>query len=73
MTEVAAALIWSKDRFLIFRRPAHKALRWIRAEEIPQYDVCPADAVVLKRLRGPIFRRSAKNDQQRGFKKIFRL
>lgn len=30
MTEVAAALIWDKDRFMICRRPAHKsnALLW---------------------------------------------
>ena len=25
MTEVVAALIWEKDRFMICQRPAHKA------------------------------------------------
>ena len=29
----------------------HAALRWIRPEEIPQYDFCPADAPILERLR----------------------
>lgn len=123
MVEVAAALIWDDDRFMICRRPAHKArgllwefvggkrekgetlpealvrecreeldvlvgvddvfmevtheypdmtvhltlfnarivegepkliehcdLRWITAEEIPDYDFCPADEDILKRI-----------------------
>ena len=123
MTDVAAALIWEGDRFLICRRPAHKArgllwefvggkvepgetkeqalvrecreelditvdvgdvymelvheypdltvrltlfnsaiaegepkllehsaMAWIRPEEIPNFDFCPADAEILKRL-----------------------
>ena len=123
MTDVAAALIWKGDKFLICRRPAHKArgllwefvggkvepgetkeqalvrecreelditvdvgdvymelvheypdltvrltlfnasiaegepkllehsaMAWIRPEEIPKYDFCPADAEILKRL-----------------------
>ena len=123
MTEVVAALIWDGDRFLICRRPAHKArgllwefvggkvepgetkeealrrecreelgielavrdvfmevvheypdltirltlfnaaiasgtpkllehvdLRWILPEEIPQYDFCPADEEILRRI-----------------------
>lgn len=123
MTEVVAALIWEKNRFMICQRPAHKArgllwefvggkvepgetkqqalvrecreelavtleigevfmevtheypdltvhltlfnasvregvprklehndIRWITAEEIPQYDFCPADEAILKRL-----------------------
>ena len=124
MVEVVAALIWDGDRFLICRRPAHKArgllwefvggkvepgetkqaalvrecreelavelavnevfmdvvhaypdltvhltlfhasiaagtprllehcdLRWITPEEIPEYDFCPADTVILERIR----------------------
>lgn len=123
MTEVVAALIWDKDKFLICQRPAYKArgllwefvggkvehgetkeqalirecheelditlsvgdvfmdvthkypdldvhltlfnaeiaegmpqrmehndIRWITAHEIPQYDFCPADEEILKRL-----------------------
>ena len=123
MTEVAAALIWDGDRFMICRRPAHKArgllwefvggklekgespeqalirecreeldvtvrvrdmfmdvvheypditvhlmifnaeiaqgepkmlehcdIKWIKAEEIPEYDFCPADTEILKRI-----------------------
>lgn len=123
MVEVAAALIWDGDRFMICRRPAQKArgllwefvggkreqgetlpealvrecreeldvlvgvddvfmevtheypdmtvhltlfnarivegepkliehcdLRWITAEEIPDYDFCPADEDILKRI-----------------------
>ena len=124
MVEVVAALIWDGDRFLICRRPAHKArgllwefvggkvepgetkqaalvrecreelavelavgeifmdvvhaypdltvhltlfhasiaagtprlvehcdLRWITPAEIPEYDFCPADTVILERIR----------------------
>lgn len=29
----------------------HEDLRWIRAAEIPQYRFCPADEVILDRLR----------------------
>lgn len=123
MIEVAAALIWNHDRFLICQRPAHKArglllefvggklekgetvrealirecreeleitvdpqeifmevtheypdltvhltlmnaiitegtpqllehnaLQWITIKEIPQYEFCPADQVILKQL-----------------------
>ena len=123
-TEVAAALIWGGDRFLICQRPAHKArgllwefvggkmepgetkeqalvrecweelavvisvgevfmevdhsypdlnvhltlfnaaiikgtpkmlehndIRWITPEEIPQYDFCPADETILRKLQ----------------------
>lgn len=28
----------------------HNDLRWIRVEEIPQYDFCPADVDILKKL-----------------------
>ena len=125
MTEVAAALIWDGDRFMICQRPAHKArgllwefvggkvepgetreqalireckeelavtvsvgevfmdviheypdllvhltlfnaaiaegipqklehndIRWITVDEIPNYDFCPADEEILKRLMG---------------------
>ena len=125
MTEVVAALIWEKDRFMICQRPLHKArgllwefvggkvepgetreqalirecreelgitlevgeafmdvihaypdltvhltlfnasiregrpqklehndIRWITVEEIPQYEFCPADKAILKKLRG---------------------
>ena len=125
MTEVAAALIWDGDKFMICQRPAHKArgllwefvggkvepgetreqalireckeelavtvsvgevfmdvvheypdllvhltlfnaavaegvpqqlehtaIRWITAEEIPNYDFCPADEEILRRLMG---------------------
>lgn len=124
MVEVVAALIWDGDRFLICRRPAHKArgllwefvggkvepgetkqaalvrecreelavelavgevfmdvvhaypdltvhltlfhasiaagtprllehcdLRWITPAEIPEYEFCPADTVILERIR----------------------
>ncbi len=124
MVEVVAALIWDGDRFLICRRPAHKArgllwefvggkvepgetkqaalvrecreelavelavgeifmdvvhaypdltvhltlfhasiaagtprllehcdLRWITPAEIPEFDFCPADTVILERIR----------------------
>ena len=123
MTEVAAALIWKENRFMICQRPAHKScgllwefvggkaepgetlpetlirecreelgvtvqvgepfmevthqypditvhltlfhasiaqgepqklehadIRWITPEEIPQYQFCPADQVILERL-----------------------
>jgi len=125
MTEVVAALIWDKNRFMICQRPANKArgllwefvggkvelgetkeqalirecqeelaiklsvgsefmqvtheypditvhltlfnatiaegtpkrlehndIRWIAVDEIPQYEFCPADKVILQRLRG---------------------
>lgn len=29
----------------------HEDLRWITVEEIPQYDFCPADTVILEKLR----------------------
>lgn len=124
MTEVVAALIWDKDRFMICQRPAIKArgmlwefvggkvepgetkeqalirecreelaitlsvgdmfmdvtheypdltvhltlfnaviaegtpqmlehndIRWITVDEIPEYDFCPADEVILRRLK----------------------
>ena len=125
VTEVVAALIWDRDRFLICQRPAHKArgllwefvggkvepgetkeqalirecreelavtlsvggvfmevdhaypdlsvhltlfnaairegtpqmlehkdIRWITTGEIPEYEFCPADEIILKKLRG---------------------
>lgn len=124
MTDVVAALIWEKDRFMICQRPAHKArgllwefvggkvelgetkqealvrecreelgctvavgdlfmeldhiypditihlslfhcsitegvpqklehndIVWIRPQDIPQYEFCPADAEILKRIQ----------------------
>ncbi|MEG0825160.1 MAG: (deoxy)nucleoside triphosphate pyrophosphohydrolase [Oscillospiraceae bacterium] len=124
MTEVVAALIWNKNKFMICQRPAHKTrgllwefvggkveqgetkeqalirecqeelavtvsvgdvfmdvtheypdltvhltlfnavvaegipqmlehndIRWITVEEIPQYDFCPADVEILRRLQ----------------------
>lgn len=33
------------------RRLEHAALRWIRPDEIPQFDFCPADEPILARLR----------------------
>lgn len=30
----------------------HNAINWITPAEIPQYDFCPADEVILKRLMG---------------------
>ena len=30
----------------------HNALRWIRPDQIPQYDFCPADRDILIKLRG---------------------
>ena len=32
----------------------HNALRWITPDEIPQYDFCPADEVILARLQDPV-------------------
>ena len=29
----------------------HNDIRWITAEEIPQYEFCPADETILKKLR----------------------
>lgn len=29
----------------------HNDLRWITAEEIPQYEFCPADETILQKLR----------------------
>ena len=29
----------------------HKALAWIRADEIDSYDFCPADETILKKIR----------------------
>lgn len=29
----------------------HNDIRWITAEEIPQYEFCPADKTILKKLR----------------------
>jgi len=30
----------------------HSDIRWITPDEIPQYDFCPADAEILKRIQG---------------------
>lgn len=30
----------------------HNDIRWIAAEEIPNYDFCPADDVILRKLQG---------------------
>ncbi len=30
----------------------HNDIRWITTEEIPQYEFCPADEMILKKLRG---------------------
>lgn len=30
----------------------HNDIRWIAAEEIPKYDFCPADDVILRKLQG---------------------
>ena len=30
----------------------HNDIRWITAGEIPQYEFCPADKAILKKLRG---------------------
>lgn len=30
----------------------HNDIRWITVEEIPQYEFCPADETILKKLRG---------------------
>lgn len=124
MTEVVAALIWERDKFMICQRPAHKArgllwefvggkvepgetkeqalirecqeelavtlsvgdvfmevthqypdlavhltlfhaaiaagtpqklehhdIRWITVDEVPQYDFCPADQEILKKIQ----------------------
>lgn len=32
----------------------HNDIRWITTEEIPQYEFCPADETILKRLRGEL-------------------
>jgi 8-oxo-dGTP diphosphatase len=30
----------------------HNDIRWITVDEIPQYDFCPADEVILRKLQG---------------------
>ena len=30
----------------------HNNIRWITVQEIPQYEFCPADKTILKKLRG---------------------
>ena len=30
----------------------HSDIRWLTPDEIPQYDFCPADTEILKRIRG---------------------
>ncbi len=32
----------------------HNAMKWITSEEIPDYDFCPADEEILKKIRGEI-------------------
>ena len=32
----------------------HNDIRWITVEEIPHYNFCPADADILKKLRGSV-------------------
>lgn len=32
----------------------HNDIRWITVEEIPQYEFCPADEAILKKLRGKL-------------------
>ena len=32
----------------------HNDIRWITVEEIPQYEFCPADETILKKLRGKV-------------------
>lgn len=51
MTEVVAALIWEGDRFLACQRPAHKARGLLTAEEADAYPFCPADRILLQKLR----------------------
>lgn len=34
------------------QRLEHRDIRWITAEEIDQYEFCPADEAILERLRG---------------------
>lgn len=34
------------------KRLEHNDLRWITVDEIPDYDFCPADEEILKKLRG---------------------
>ena len=45
LTLFNASIAEGKPRLL-----EHSAMAWIRPEEIPQYDFCPADAEILKRL-----------------------
>lgn len=33
------------------RRLEHNDIRWITVEQIPQYDFCPADEVILQKLQ----------------------
>ena len=41
----------------------HNDLRWITVGEIPQYDFCPADVEILKKLRQAGDRRSGGSDR----------
>lgn len=35
----------------------HNDIRWISPDEIPQYDFCPADTEILKRIQGECYER----------------
>ena len=47
------------------KRLEHNDIRWITVEEIPQYEFCPADEDILKRLRESGGQRTIATQQQR--------
>ena len=47
----------------VLQKLEHNDLRWITVEEIPQYDFCPADVEILKRLRQGGGRRTGGSDR----------
>ena len=53
MTEVVAALIWDKAviREGTPQKLEHNDIRWITVNEIDQYEFCPADEEILRRLK----------------------
>ena len=40
----------------------HNDIRWITPDEISQYDFCPADTVIVKRIQGGCYERNVVSD-----------
>lgn len=48
---VHLTLFHAKIREGVPQKLEHEDLRWITVDEIPQYDFCPADTVILEKLK----------------------